>query len=218
MAQPFPPMLEAHSFTFNPFQENTWVVHDGREALLIDPGCWNTAEEREVEGWLAEQGLTPTRLILTHAHIDHVLGCAWAERRYGLRPELHRADLALLEMAPRQGELYGVPCAAAPEPLRFIAPGERIHLGDHALQVLFVPGHAPGHIALFSEEGRFVIAGDALFQGSIGRTDLPGGDFDTLIRSIKEELFTLGDDVAVHCGHGPSTTIGRERRLNPFLR
>lgn len=211
-------MLRVHSFTFNPFQENSYVLHDGREAILIDPGCWNNAEERELEGWLAEQGLAPTRLILTHAHIDHVLGCAWAGRRYGLRPELHRADLPLLEMAPRQGDLYGVPCEAAPEPARFIEPGERIALGGLELSVLFVPGHSPGHIALFSEEGRFVIAGDVLFQGSIGRTDLPGGDFDTLIRSIKEELFPLGDDVKVCCGHGPSTTIGRERKSNPFLR
>jgi hydroxyacylglutathione hydrolase len=212
------PMLKAHSFTVNPFQENTWVVHSGGEALLIDPGCANTSEQREIEEWLTENGLVPNRLILTHAHIDHVLGCAWAERRYGLRPEVHRADLPLLVAAPRQGELYGVPCEAAPEPARFIEPGERIQVDGHDLEVLFVPGHAPGHIALFSSEERFVIAGDVLFQGSIGRTDLPGGDHDTLIRSIKEVLLPLGDDVVVHCGHGNSTTIGRERKMNPFLR
>lgn len=211
-------MLKVESFTFNPFQENSYVIHDGERAILIDPGCWNTAEERELEQWLAGHGLRPERLILTHAHIDHVLGCAWAHDRYGLLPELHMADLELLRLAPRQGQLYGVACQASPEPERFIAEGDLISIGTDELLVLFVPGHAPGHIALFSEAERFVIAGDTLFQGSIGRTDLPGGDYETLIRSIKEQLFPLGDDVVVHCGHGPDTTIGRERRMNPFLR
>jgi len=211
-------MLHLASHTFNPFQENTWVVHDGSHAILIDPGCWNTAEERALEGWLSDNALKPVRLVLTHAHIDHVFGCAWAHSRYGLLPELHRADLPLLKAAPRQGELYGVHCAPAPEPEHFIEPGDTITLGSHELQVLFVPGHAPGHIALYSEEQRFVIAGDVLFQRSIGRTDLPGGDTETLLASIRGVLFPLGDDVAVHCGHGPSTTIGEERRMNPFLR
>lgn len=211
-------MLRIASFTFNPFQENTFVVHSGSQALLIDPGCWNTTEERVLEGWLEEQGLLPVRLVLTHAHIDHVLGCAWAHRRYGLLPELHRNDLALLEMAPRQGQLYGVPCEPSPEPQRFIEEGDAIRLGDDELKVLFVPGHSPGHIALFSDAGRFVIAGDVLFKDSVGRTDLPGGDTDTLLRSIRDQLLPLGDDVRVYCGHGPDTTIGRERRSNPFLR
>ncbi len=211
-------MLNVAAFTFNPFQENTYVLHDGKQAILVDPGCSNSAEERELEGWLAENGLETVRLVLTHAHIDHVLGCAWAHERYALLPELHRDDLPLLRMAPRQGELYGVPCDPSPEPERFIAEGDIIRLNDHELKVLFVPGHAPGHIALYSEAQRFVVSGDVLFQGSIGRTDLPGGDYDTLIRSIKEQLLPLGDDVRVYSGHGPETTIGRERRMNPFLR
>lgn len=211
-------MLRIERFTFNPFQENTYVVHAGGQGLLIDPGCSTAAEERALEGWLAANGVAPVRVVLTHAHLDHMLGCAWAERRFGLRPELHRADLPLLESAPQQGAMFGVACEPSPPPGRFIEPGERIAVGGHELAVLFVPGHAPGHIALHSAEGGFVIAGDVLFQGSIGRTDLPGGDFDTLIRSIREQLFPLGDAVAVHPGHGPETTIGRERRTNPFLR
>ena len=211
-------MLNVAAFTFNPFQENTYVLHDGKQAILVDPGCSTSAEERELEGWLAENGLEPVRLVLTHAHIDHVLGCAWAHERYALLPELHRDDLPLLRIAPRQGDLYGVPCDPSPEPERFIAEGETIRLNDDELKVLFVPGHAPGHIALYSEAQRFIISGDVLFQGSIGRTDLPGGDYDTLIRSIKEQLLTLGDDVRVYSGHGPETTIGRERRMNSFLR
>ena len=211
-------MLELGVFTFNPFQENTFVVHDGAQAILIDPGCWNAAEERELESWLAKNALTPVRLVLTHAHIDHVLGCAWVHRRYGLLPELHKADLPLLHAAPRQGDLYGIPCEASPEPAHFIEAGDVIHLGDHELQVLFVPGHAPGHIALFSEKQRFVISGDVLFRDSMGRTDLPGGDEPTLLKSIREVLFPLGDDVKVYCGHGSETTIGRERKMNPYLR
>lgn len=211
-------MLKVESFTFNPFQENSYVIHDGERAILIDPGCCNTAEERELDDWLSVNKLTPERLILTHAHIDHVLGCAWAHDRFGLLPELHMADLQLLRNAPRQGQLYGVPCPPSPDPARFIEEGDRIRLGSVDLRVLFVPGHSPGHVALHAEAERFVIAGDALFQGSIGRTDLPGGDYDTLIRSIKEQLLVLDDDVVVHSGHGPDTTIGRERRMNPFLR
>ncbi len=211
-------MLHVASFTFNPFQENTFVVHDGSQAFLFDPGCWNTAEEREMEAWFKDNALTPVRLVLTHAHIDHVLGCAWVHKKYNLLPELHRADLPLLQAAPRQGQLYGVHCEPSPEPAHFIEPADVLRLGEEELKVLFVPGHAPGHIALFSEEHRFVIAGDVLFRDSIGRTDLPGGDTDTLLRSIREQLFPLGDDVTVYAGHGPETTIGRERLKNPFLR
>jgi len=156
--------------------------------------------------------------VLTHAHIDHILGNAWVHKRYGLLPEMHRADLPLLHGGSRQASLYGIPFDPSPEPERFIAEGDEITLGEHPLKVLFVPGHAPGHIALFSEDQRFVISGDVLFMNSIGRTDLPGGDTDTLLRSIREQLFPLGDDVNVYCGHGPDTTIGYEKRSNPFLR
>jgi len=210
--------LRITRFIFNPFDENTWVLDNGREALLVDPGCSDADEQRELEYWLATNRLTPIRLLLTHAHLDHVLGCAWMHRRFGLLPELHRADLPLLELAERQGLMYGIPCEPPPAPTKFLAPGDTITLGNERLEVLFVPGHAPGHIAFWHPEQRFVISGDVLFQRSIGRTDLPGGDMDTLIASIRTELFPLGDDVKVHCGHGPDTTIGEERRLNPFLR
>ncbi|HMC97116.1 MAG TPA: MBL fold metallo-hydrolase [Flavobacteriales bacterium] len=211
-------MLNVAKFTFNPFQENTYVLHDGSQAMVIDPGCWNASEEHELETYLTDNALTPVRLVLTHAHIDHILGNAWAHNRYGLLPEMHAADLPLLRGGPRQASLYGVHLDPSPEPEHFIAEGDTLSLGDHALKILFVPGHAPGHIALFSAEQRFVIAGDVLFMNSIGRTDLPGGDTDTLLRSIREQLFPLGDDVKVYCGHGPDTTIGHEKRSNPFLR
>jgi hydroxyacylglutathione hydrolase len=211
-------VLRIHRFTFNPFQENTWVLSAGAEALVIDPGCWNTEEEHELESYLADNGLRPVRVVLTHAHLDHVFGCAWMHSRYGLLPELHPADLPILRNAPRQGSLYGVPCQDPPEPERFLEAGQVIRLGDAELEVLFVPGHAPGHIAFWCERQRFVVSGDVLFQRSIGRTDLPGGDMDTLLSSIRDVLFPLGDDVRVCSGHGPDTTIGEERRLNPFVR
>jgi hydroxyacylglutathione hydrolase len=211
-------VLHIASFTFNPFQENTYVVHDGREAILVDPGCWNGGEEHELETYLTENGLKPVRLVLTHAHIDHVFGCAWVEQRYGLKPWMHRADLDLLHGAPAQGRMYGVHCDPSPEPEGFLAEGDKVLLGNAGMEVLFVPGHAPGHIALYNTEQRFVILGDVLFQRSIGRTDLPGGDLETLLTSIATKLLPLGDDVVVHCGHGPSTTIGAERKGNPFLK
>ncbi|MBK9759591.1 MAG: MBL fold metallo-hydrolase [Flavobacteriales bacterium] len=211
-------MPRIQKFTFNPFQENTWVITEGNQAIVIDPGCWNTAEEQELESFLADNGLTPIRLVLTHAHLDHVFGCAWMHTRYGLLPEIHASDLSILRNAERQGRMYGVPCEPVPEPITFLEEGQMIRLGNTELKVLFVPGHSPGHTALWCAKGKFVISGDVLFQRSIGRTDLPGGNMDILLASIREELFPLGDDVVVHCGHGPDTTIGEEKRLNPFLR
>ncbi|MBX2973329.1 MAG: MBL fold metallo-hydrolase [Flavobacteriales bacterium] len=211
-------MLRVVRLTFNPFQENTYVIHNGEEAIVVDPGCWNTAEERELEGFLERNGLTPVRLVLTHAHIDHIFGCAWMHKRYGLSPELHREDLRILQGGERTASMYNIPYDPAPEPKGFISEGDVIRIGDDELKVLFVPGHAPGHIAFHNADQKFVVSGDVLFQNSVGRVDLPGGDMDTLLKSIREQLFTLGDDVTVHSGHGPETTIGREKRSNPFLK
>lgn len=210
--------MHVQQFTFNPFQENTYVLHAGGEGLLVDPGCSDRHEQRELEQWLEAHGVRPVRLLLTHGHIDHVMGCAWAKDRYGLLPEVHANDLQLLQMAPASAALFGAHCDPVPAPERFLAEGEVIILGDEHLDVLFVPGHAPGHVAFFNPKQRFLLGGDVLFHRSIGRTDLPGGDMDTLLKSIREQLYPLGDDVVVHPGHGPATTIGEERRENPFVR
>ncbi|HQW05012.1 MAG: MBL fold metallo-hydrolase [Flavobacteriales bacterium] len=210
--------MHVAKFTFNPFQENTYVVHDSGDAVIIDPGCWDQAEREELEAYLTQNALTPSRLVLTHAHIDHIMGCSWIHDRYGLLPELHRLDLPTLNGGERTAQMFGIPYDPAPEPNRFIAEGDVINVGDDELKVLFVPGHAPGHIALHSAKDDFVISGDVLFKHSVGRVDLPGGDMDTLVSSIREQLFPLGDTVKVYCGHGPETTIGVERRSNPFLR
>ncbi len=211
-------MLHVAKFTFNPFQENTYVVHDGSDALVIDPGCWNSTEQQELEDYLKDNGLNLRRLVLTHAHIDHILGCAWIHDRFGLLPELHEADLPILKGGERTANMYGIPYDPSPTPTTFISAGDNIQVGASELNVLFVPGHAPGHIAFHSPADGFVISGDVLFKNSVGRVDLPGGDMDTLLRSIREELFPLGDAVKVYSGHGPETTIGAEKKSNPFLR
>lgn len=209
--------MHVQKFTFNPFQENTYVLHAEGEGMVIDPGCSDRHEQRQLEQWLEANGVRPVRLLLTHAHIDHVLGCAWVNERYGLLPEIHRADLPTLAMAPQSALLFGVPAPEVPQPVHFLQEGQLIALGHGQLEVLHVPGHAPGHVAFFNRQQRILIGGDVLFKRSIGRTDLPGGDFGTLARSIREKLYPLGDDVRVYCGHGPETSIGEERRENPFV-
>ncbi|MCB0793019.1 MAG: MBL fold metallo-hydrolase [Flavobacteriales bacterium] len=211
-------MLRVARFTFNPFQENTYVVHNGREAIVVDPGCWNASEEHELEQYLTEQGLTLVRCLNTHAHVDHVFGNAWVQRRFGPTPELHPDDLELLLGAPQQALLYGLHCDPSPMPERFLHAGDVIELGEDRLEVLHVPGHSPGHVAFLCQAAGCILSGDVLFQRSIGRTDLPGGNYAQLLSSIRESLMTLSDDVIVHSGHGPDTTIGAERRANPFLR
>lgn len=210
--------MHIQKFTFNPFQENTYVLHADGKGIVIDPGCSDENEERELEHWLRDHRVMPVRVLLTHAHVDHVMGCAWMQERYGLAPELHAKDLPVLERAPASAALFGVPCIPPPPPARFIEEGEVIPLGNEHLDVLFVPGHAPGHIAFFNPKRRFILSGDVLFQRSVGRTDLPGGDMATLLNSITQKLYPLGDDVMVYSGHGPETTIGEERKLNPFVR
>ncbi|MBL7964485.1 MAG: MBL fold metallo-hydrolase [Flavobacteriales bacterium] len=211
-------MLRVARFTFNPFAENSFIVDDGRHALIVDPGCWNRAEERQLEDHLATNALEPVRVVNTHGHIDHVMGNAWAQRRYGLAPWIHHADLPLLKGAANMARVYGIPFEESPDPAGYLEEGKPVQLGGDQLEVIHLPGHAPGHVGLFHLGQRFILSGDVLFQRSIGRTDLPGGDLDILLSSIKAKLLPLGDDVVVHCGHGPDTTIGDERRMNPFLR
>jgi glyoxylase-like metal-dependent hydrolase (beta-lactamase superfamily II) len=206
--------------TFNPFQENTFLVYDDTGACAVfDPGCYTSAEQAELDRRIETLGLRPARLINTHCHIDHVFGNAHVAEKYDLPLEIHRGELPVLQSVPQQAFLFGTPMRdRSPAPGRFLEAGETVTFGETALRILFTPGHSPASLSFFCEQDRFVIAGDVLFQGSIGRTDLPGGDFDTLIDSIRRELFPLGDDVVVYCGHGPETTIGAERRSNPFLR
>jgi glyoxylase-like metal-dependent hydrolase (beta-lactamase superfamily II) len=211
-------MMYIKAFTFNAFSENTYVVYDDtRQGVIIDPGCSDRPEQKELTGFIEEEKLKITQLLNTHGHIDHVLGNAFVKRTYNVQLYIHPQDEATLRAVQVYALSYGIADYEAVEPDGYLNEGETVTFGDTALDILFVPGHAPGHIAFYHPEQKLCIAGDVLFRGSIGRTDLPGGDFDTLIRSIRTKLFPLGDAVTVYPGHGPETTIGHEKKYNPFL-
>lgn len=214
-------MAEVLKQTFNPFQENTYIVYDETgECIIFDPGCYSAEERAAFKATIKKQELTPVRLINTHCHIDHVFGNQFVMDTYGLELEMHEGEVPVLKAAPQSASMFGLPLPSGNftgTPGRFIHPGDTITFGNTALKALFTPGHSPASLSFFCESDRFLIAGDVLFMGSIGRTDLPGGDFDTLIRSIQTELFPLGDDVTVYPGHGPETNIGYEKQHNPFL-
>lgn len=211
-------MASVKYFTFGPFQENTFVVFDETgECVIIDPGCYSTIEQQELKNFITEKGLKPVHLLNTHCHVDHVAGNAFIHDTYKLLPICHKEDLKVLESQERVSAMYGLPCDPSPMPEKFIDEGDVISFGNTKLKVIFTPGHAPGHVVFYNAESKFVINGDVLFNGSIGRTDLPYGDFDTLEESIKTKMYTLPDDTVVYCGHGPETTIGQEKRTNPFV-
>jgi glyoxylase-like metal-dependent hydrolase (beta-lactamase superfamily II) len=211
-------MLYLKSFTFNPFQENTYLLYDDTgEAFVIDPGNSNSRENEALSSFINEHRLRLTRLLLTHAHIDHIMGNRYIKDTYGLLPEVHRNDLPFIERMPQTAATYNLKCDPSPMPEKFIQEEDVIFLGKYELLCIFTPGHSPGSISFYNKENKLLIGGDVLFNGSIGRTDLPLGNHETLISSIKEKLFVLGNDVKVYCGHGPATTIGHEKATNPFL-
>lgn len=212
-------MAHVAELTFNPFQENTYIVYDDtKECIIFDPGCWNASEKQQLSTFIESAGLKPVRLINTHCHLDHIFGNKYVSETYNLPLEIHSGELPVLEQAPLAAQLYGIPFPEpSPMPESFIEEGDIIEFGTTKLEVLFTPGHSPASISFYCRESEFVIAGDVLFYGSIGRTDLPGGDYNTLIQSIKTKLLVLEDEVRVYSGHGPSTKIGYERKNNPFL-
>lgn len=212
-------MTTVTCLTFNPFQENTYLVHDETgECVIFDPGCYEASERRELTNKVQALGLTPVRLINTHCHLDHVFGNRFVADTWGLALEIHPLEAPVLAAVPRVCEMYGLPIPEeSPEPLTSLKAGEYIRFGNTELLQLFTPGHSPGSVSFYCALSKFVIAGDVLFYGSIGRTDLPGGDHDTLIHAIKTELLPLGDDITVYPGHGPATRMGYERKNNPFL-
>lgn len=212
-------MIEIKSFVFSPFSENTYVLYDEtREALIIDPGCYEPGEYEELNGFIKAQGLKPTGIVNTHAHIDHVLGVEKLKATYGIPFALHKLDEPLLRAVRTYAPNYGFPVFSEPEVERWLKEGETVEFGNSVLGILFVPGHAPGHVAFVHHDQKFVIGGDVLFRQSIGRTDLPGGNMATLLNSIRTQLFTLPDDYTVYAGHMQPTTIGFEKKHNPFLK
>ena len=197
--------------------ENTYVAYDDtRECVIIDPGCYEKNEQQELTSFIENKNLMVKYLLNTHCHIDHVLGNQFVKDQFNVALLLHKDELVGLNANKILAPSYGIPNYQEAYPDKYIDEQDKVKFGDTELQVLFVPGHSPGHIAFYNKDRKICISGDVLFQRSIGRTDLPGGDYDTLINSIHKKIFPLGDDVVVYCGHGPSTTVGEEKKYNPF--
>ena len=211
-------MLSVKQFTFSPIQENTYVVYnDTGECCIIDPGCYSSIERNQLKDYILSTGLAPKYLLNTHCHLDHVFGNRFIAETFGLKLHLHPLEEAVLAFAPMSGVRWGLPFDNYEGELVFIDKHSVIRLGSDAFSILETPGHSPGSICFYCKEQSFMISGDVLFEDSIGRTDLPGGDYDTLIQSIKSQLFLLPDETVIHPGHGRSTTIGREKQHNPFF-
>ncbi len=211
-------MISIQVFTFGPFQENTYLLYDETLACaIIDPGCYDDAERKELTQFIKDKKLQAQLLLNTHGHIDHVVGNKFIFEQYKLLPVINKKDVVTLHALETVAKLYGLNAEASPEPVSFLEEGDIVSFGNSTLDVLFTPGHSPGSICFVSHVQKFIIGGDVLFYGSIGRTDLPGGHHQTLIDSINDKLMPLNDDYKVYSGHGPVTSIGFERKNNPFL-
>ena len=217
-------MLKIKQFTFGPVQENTYVLYDeaSREAAIVDPGCMRHSEEDQLRDFIEEQGLEPKLLLCTHQHFDHVWGAAYVLRTWpGLLAYANRIDFEKLPLPSDQLKGYGIPLPLENVPesrYTLVEQDDTIQLGGETLRVLFVPGHAPGHIAFYAADSGILLSGDTLLLGTIGRTDFWYGDYDQLLAAIKAQYMPLPDETIVFSGHGPETTIGHERRHNSFLR
>lgn len=211
-------MIKVKVFTFSPIQENTYVLYnEDQKAIIIDPGCYFPAEQEQLFQFIQTNKLEVVKLLNTHCHLDHVFGNKWVYETFKTPLHIHPEEEAMLKMAPLSGEKWELPFENYKGPLQFLHPGDTVLLGNDALKVIFAPGHSPASICFYCESEAFLIGGDVLFRESIGRTDLPGGNHERLLQSIRENLFTLPDEVKVYPGHGLTTTIGYEKRNNPFL-
>ncbi|MFY0642857.1 MAG: MBL fold metallo-hydrolase [Bacteroidia bacterium] len=209
--------MRVHQLTFNPFAENTYLLEKDSQVIVIDPGMYTPEENVQFKKYIDGQNLEVVHLLLTHAHLDHVFGVKWVNECYELTPRLHKEDDFIYENAQATANQYGLFMEALPQAEYDLHEGDTFDFHGSDLQIIHTPGHSPGSLCFISHEDKFVIGGDVLFQGSIGRTDLPGGNYQTLIDAIKTKLMPLSDDYRVYSGHGPMTTIGQERISNPFL-
>jgi glyoxylase-like metal-dependent hydrolase (beta-lactamase superfamily II) len=207
-------------FCFNPFQENTYVISHlaSGDCWIIDPGCYTRQEETRLFDYIESHTLKPVKLLNTHCHLDHIYGNKAVADKYGLTLGTHEKELPVLHGTAVGARMFGAKIPDPLEPAYFISEGDVLMLGDVSFDVLFTPGHSPGSICFLNKEEQYAIVGDVLFNGSIGRTDLPGGDHDKLLRSIRTQLYVLPDETEIYNGHGPFTTVGQEKRTNPFVR
>lgn len=211
-------MLQIRSFVFNPFSENTYVVYnDHKNAFIIDPGNFSTEETRLLQNFIEENGLKIQNILLTHAHIDHVLGLQTVYNLYNVPVLLHETEKEILDRNPMDANRFGFFFKPFEGEIQFLKENEVLKLDEDEFKILHVPGHSPGHIAFHNEAQKFVVSGDVLFEGSIGRTDLYKGNHAQLLESIRTKLFILDGDTKVYNGHGNPTTIGFEKDYNPFF-
>jgi glyoxylase-like metal-dependent hydrolase (beta-lactamase superfamily II) len=211
-------MIHLHQFIFNDFQENTYVIWDEtNECVIIDAGCYYENERNDLKKFIEGKNLKPVLLLNTHCHLDHVFGNKWVKETFQIPYYAHTDDLFLLHGMMTTARLYGFQIDLSPDPDHSLTEGEEVKFGNSSLKVLHTPGHSPGSVSLYSESNGFVIGGDVLFNGSIGRVDLPGGNYETLMQNITTKLLTLPEETKVYSGHGTVTTIGAEKRMNPFV-
>jgi glyoxylase-like metal-dependent hydrolase (beta-lactamase superfamily II) len=211
-------MLSIKSFEFSPIQENTYVLYNEfNDCLFIDPGCYFDEERNELALFVEKNALKPKMLLNTHCHLDHVFGNKFISEKFDLTLQLHEGEVPVLQFAPTSGLMYNLPFDNYTGSFEFLQEGDVLKLGTDELLVLFTPGHSPASVSFYCAAQGFLISGDVLFRQSIGRTDLPGGNYETLITSIKEKLLVLPDETVVYSGHGAATTIGYEKRNNPYL-
>jgi hydroxyacylglutathione hydrolase len=212
-------MLYVKVFLFNPVQENTYLVYnEEKECIIIDPGCYYENEQEDLAGFIEENRLKPVLLLNTHCHLDHVFGNKFVSQKYDLILHIHPLEKKMLELAPASGLMWNMPFDNYQGELEYLVPGRPLKLGNDDIQVLFTPGHSPGSVSFYSAGNGFVISGDVLFRESIGRTDLPGGDFSVLSRSIIDQLYSLPGETIVYSGHGPSTSIDWEKSHNAYVK
>lgn len=212
-------MIYIKTFVCNPYQENTYILYDDAgSCAIIDPGMYGNKEENEVVAFIESNQLRPELLLNTHCHIDHVLGNRFIYETFELIPQFHEGELPVLIEVQNYAPQMGIRYEISPIPEVFLPSEGEVQFGNHSLQIISAPGHSPAHLCFYSQEGGFLIGGDVLFKGSIGRTDLPGGNHQQLLSSIKEKIYTLPEETLVYPGHGPTTTIAIEKLSNPFVR
>ena len=211
-------MLKIKSFVFSPIQENTYLLYNEfNQCAIIDPGCYFDAEKEELTQFIKDNSLTVIHLLNTHCHLDHIFGNKYVAETYSLTPQIHKKEEQVLAFAPTSGLMYDLPFDNYTGQLLFLKEGDVVTIGKDELLVIEAPGHSPGHICFYNKAQGFLIGGDVLFNRSIGRTDLPGGNYDELIKNIKEKLLVLPNKTIVYSGHGETTTIGEEKVENPYL-
>ncbi|MBD0403000.1 MBL fold metallo-hydrolase [Flammeovirga sp. EKP202] len=212
-------MINVHTLTFSPFQENTYVVWDEtKEAIVVDPGCYDASEEQALKGFIESNELKVVKIVNTHCHLDHVFGNKFCQDTFGVKLYIPKGEIETLASGANSAAKYGIPGFVTSTHDELLENEGEVTFGNTSLQILYAPGHSPGHLVFFDQEQKIALGGDVLFKGSIGRTDLPGGDHQTLLDNIKNVMYALPDETIVYPGHGPFTTIGDEKRSNPFVR